>query len=378
MLPKLLKAGVYTAAFAAIIVHLFLFTEIPRQQLIRFLTNAVPALVGASPAFATEWGYTLRELYENDLSGQRALVTGGNSGIGYEIARTLAQLGAEVTLACRSSASCETAASLIQKEALNAKVLTTTMDMSSLTSVREAAHEYMLQNGGKSLDMLFLNAGYNYMGTRDCMPMSQDGMEEMFQVNYLSHHFLYKLLEPMLKRSEMARVVSTSSAWSFMTYPHGVATDLETLNDCQVSFMKAGENLSYGQSKLAQILWSKALTKRLGPRSNIYVNAFHPGLIWTPLVDKVFSDRPFILNVFRKFRSFLWSVQEGALTGLFLGVATNQLKSENIRGRYYHPQSKEVINPLALDERLQDDLWNFSERLVQKYLDASAKDASVA
>lgn len=379
IMPNVLKYGAYAAAAAAIFVHLFLFTEIPRKLgAYRLVTKCAPALEGVSPAFAAEpWGYTLDELYNNNLSGQRALVTGGNSGIGYEIALHLAKLGAEVTLACRSSTRCEEAASFIRDETRKGQIFTTTMDMSSLTSVRESAHEYMLRNGGKALDMLFLNAGYNYIpkggdSPKDCMPITPDGMEEMFQVNYLSHHFLYKLLEPMLKRSDMARVVSTSSGSSFITYPYIIATDVETLNGCKVPFMSGGHhNLAYGQSKLAQIVWSKALTKRLGPNSTIYVNSFHPGLIKTPLVDKMFSEEPFMLNLFDKMQSFLWSTREGALTGLFLGVATDRLKSENIRGRYYHPQSKQVTNELALDERLQDDLWKFSESLVHKYMNAA-------
>ena len=60
--------------------------------------------------------------------------------------------------------------------------------------------------------------------------------------------------------------------------------------------------------------------------------------------------------------------QEGALTGLFLGVETERLIKENIRGKYFHPQSQEVVNPMAEDEKLQKDLWDFSESLIQKYL----------
>ncbi|GAX26371.1 hypothetical protein FisN_2Hh211 [Fistulifera solaris] len=376
MLNHLLKSGAYLAVFVAILVHVFLFTEIPRHiGVYRLLKQCAPPLEGLSPAFADEpWGFSFEDLNKQNLSGQRALVTGANSGIGYEVARQLAKLGAEVTLACRSVTKCAEAAASIQKENPKGPVMTTLMDMASLASVRESAHEYMLHHGGKALDMLFLNAGYNYVpkkdGPKDCVPITADGMEEMFQVNYLSHHFLYKLLEPMLKRSDMARVVSTSSGSSFSTYSYRVATDLETLNGCKEPFMKGMENLSYGQSKLAQIVWSKALTKRLGPNSNIYVNAFHPGLVRTPLVDKIFSEAPFMLKVFDKLQSVLWSTEEGALTGHFLGVAKDRLASENIRGKYFHPQSKEVINELALDERLQEDLWNFSESLVQKFMNA--------
>ena len=63
----------------------------------------------------------------------------------------------------------------------------------------------------------------------------------------------------------------------------------------------------------------------------------------------------------------LWSSLEGALTELYLGVAVDQLKAKNIRGKYFHPQSVEVVNPLALDEKLQDDMWSFCDELVSPF-----------
>jgi hypothetical protein len=65
----------------------------------------------------------------------------------------------------------------------------------------------------------------------------------------------------------------------------------------------------------------------------------------------------------------MWTSDEGALTMLFLGVAIDKLEIGKITGKYYHPQSLEVENPLAMDEKLQDDLWNFSESLVAPFYD---------
>lgn len=63
----------------------------------------------------------------------------------------------------------------------------------------------------------------------------------------------------------------------------------------------------------------------------------------------------------------MWTAAEGALTMLFLGVATQRLKEEDIRGKYFHPQSQEMVNPLALDTDLQQAVWKFSDELVKDF-----------
>ena len=63
-------------------------------------------------------------------------------------------------------------------------------------------------------------------------------------------------------------------------------------------------------------------------------------------------------------RDMTWTIEEGALTLLYLGVETNKLKEGDIRGKYFHPQIQEIVNPLSLDEELQDKLWKFSDDLL--------------
>jgi hypothetical protein len=87
----------------------------------------------------------------------------------------------------------------------------------------------------------------------------------------------------------------------------------------------------------------------------------------TAIWDKIQVPKPMspLLDILRK--KTMWTSDEGALTLLFLGVATEKLEKENVTGKYYHPQSVEVENPFALDEKLQDDLWTFSEQLVAPF-----------
>ena len=78
--------------------------------------------------------------------------------------------------------------------------------------------------------MLFLNAGFPRRGSNDDF-FSEDGIEKVFATKYLGHHLMYRLLEPMILKSKMARVVQTSSAASFDTFPHKVATFLDQFHD---------------------------------------------------------------------------------------------------------------------------------------------------
>ena len=165
-----------------------------------------------------------------------------------------------------------------------------------------------------------------------------------------------------------AKVIQTSSCASFRPFSYKVATDLDTLNGCsedQVNLW-SGDNYAYGQSKLAQILWVKALTRRLGPSSTLSANAFHPGLANTPGVDKAMDSGKIIdfqrNLIHRVVTKSAWQSPDGALTGLFLAV------TDGIKGKYFHPQAQEVVNPMSLDEQLQDDLWAFSDKLVENYL----------
>jgi NAD(P)-dependent dehydrogenase (short-subunit alcohol dehydrogenase family) len=373
----------------AVLMGTLLFSNVPSQLgLYRWLASHYSSRMGSTPAFhyGIPWKYTFQELYHTSnleyLRGQTAIVTGANAGLGYEISLALARLGVAVTMACRNPVKCEAAAEQIRADdEFRGNVSTLTMDTASLSSVQAFAQAYMNKaitsaNKSPALDMLFLNAGTVFTNQEyECVPLSQDGIEIVFATNYIGHHLLYRLLEPLLQASKLARVVQTSSAASYFPYSYRVATDLETLNGCSEPFTTSASgvpNRSYGQSKLAQILWSKAVTKSLGPDSNIYVNAFHPGVVNTEIWDKSLtqagaSDR--IRRVFAWLQTqVMWKPSEGALTGLFLGVQVNRLVADNIRGKYYHPQAQKATNELANDVKLQDDLLEFSDFLVKDFV----------
>ena len=408
-------------ALVAVLVGVILYTKIPTQLgVYRSYAKYVDhSLVGFTPAFhyGIPWKFTFEELYASDLTGQTALITGANKGyvkfldnsglealietavrrlsfisvaglallctrIGYETSLALARLGARVVMACRSPTRCQDAADRIRgDDRVKGEVITMTLDTSSLASVKAFAEAYDRDvSKGQALDMLFMNAGVGWVpfaeGETGCVPLSEDGIEKIFATNYVGHHLLYRLLEPRLRKSKMARIIQTSSNASFhYRFEYGVATDLETLNSCYADNGPLSVIASkwYAQSKLAQIVWAKALTRRLGPDSNMFVNAFHPGLVGTSIWNGVENFLPgkkrSTVDMIRS--TIMWTPEEGALTGLFLAVAVDTLVKENIRGRFYHPQGQENINAKANDENLQDALWKFSDELVKDFLPES-------
>ena len=368
-----------------------------------------------------------RRAYRNRLWGQTALVTGANSGTGYEVSLALARLGVRVTMACRNPGRCRDARDRIladpevisrgendrglHGESDRAAYLTTmTVDTSSLASVKRFCGEFLEKQQKDPLDMLFLNAG---IGPRPLTPdgknrLTEDGIEIVFATNVVGHHLMYRLLTPALEakdperfrpRTTPARVVLTSSCSSYETLPFGytLATSLERLNgDAAV------DTTHYSQSKLAQILWARELTARLDaetaggasgggdPNAVVYANAAHPGAVATNIWDGFLSaerdaktERGALLpllflrlqEVFTHWSmSAMWTPEEGALTLLYLGTATGELRRRNFRGRYFHPQSQPVTRHrhVYADEdatnALQAELWAFLDGLVADFV----------
>lgn len=289
-----------------------------------------------------------------------------------------------MTIACRNPQRCFTAADKIRQFYSGAQISPLIMDVSKLSSVSKAANTWLNNNEG-ALDMLFLNAGIFYDGDYSDikLPLSEDGIEKVFATNVVGHHLLYRLLEPALQKSILARVVSTSSVAGIgwlppysLPYRFGDTSPIipSTLEELNAGKPSAWFSFAlYGRSKLAQAAWSKAISKRLGEHSTIYVNSAHPGAVYTPLAGgKYFPDwwpQFFSRSIQYLEEQLLWTSAEGALTELFLGVATDKIKEDDIRGQYYHPQSIVYDHPHAVDEELQENVWRLCEQLVKPYLE---------
>jgi NAD(P)-dependent dehydrogenase (short-subunit alcohol dehydrogenase family) len=207
-----------------------------------------------------------------DQSGKTFIVTGANSGIGYEASRALAAKGATVILACRSLEKGRAAIESIRAATPDAKVVLERIDLGDLASVRSFAAKFLKEHG--KLDVLINNAGIMAIPR----VMTKDGFETQIGTNHLGHFALTGLLLGRLAESAPSRIVTVSS----MAHTFGKFGTLDA-NDLllQTGYTKWG---AYGRSKLANLLFAYELQRRLEARlPKVLSVACHPGYAATNL-----------------------------------------------------------------------------------------------
>ena len=218
--------------------------------------------------------YLLRKYFEggvcyskNKLTGKTAIITGANTGIGLETAIDFAKRGCRVILACRSVEKGQAAVEEVKKRANSEDVVFVQLDLASLQSVREFAAKMLEEEA--HIDLLINNAGV-------CIPpytLTKDGFELQFGVNHLAHFLLTNLLLDRIKESPSARIVNVSS----VVYIFGKINFDDLKSERSYSAM-----LAYARSKLANILFTRQLAKRLEGTS-VTTYSLHPGSIRTEL-----------------------------------------------------------------------------------------------
>eukprot|EP00095_Tigriopus_kingsejongensis_P012298 maker-scaffold324_size206069-snap-gene-1.38 protein:Tk12298 transcript:maker-scaffold324_size206069-snap-gene-1.38-mRNA-1 annotation:"hypothetical protein LOTGIDRAFT_189035" len=218
------------------------------------------------------------------LQGKTVLITGANSGIGYEAALDLARRGARVVLGCRNLDRGREAAQAIIKETQNRNVSVHVVDLSSKASVRRFAIEFLERE--RSLDILILNAGIALTKKY----MTEDNFELHMASNHFGHFLLTNLLAPLMIQSAQrsktpGRIVVVSS----LAHWFG-KIELDNLN----SERSYDSSRIYGNTKLANLLFVKELARRLKSR-NIVVNAVHPGAVQTGLFRNIPYFGPIIM-----------------------------------------------------------------------------------
>ena len=307
------------------------------------------------------FGYHTRalEVVEGlDLSGKRALVTGGAAGIGAETTRALAAAGAEVIVAVRNPAQGESFLSSLD-ESLRTRVTVTHLDLADLASARGLGEA--VSSDGRPLHILINNAGI--MATP--FGHTANGFESQFGTNHLGHFVLTAAILPALRRAEGARVVVLSSS------AHR-RSDVDILDP---NFLNRPYDkwVSYGQSKTANALFAVELTKRYGG-DGIFANAVMPGGIMTGLQKHMpleeqraagFTDENGEPNPMFK------STEQGASTSVWAAVGH---ELDGIGGRYLEncqeagPMDLAMpfmgVMPYALDSERAAAVWALSVQLI--------------
>ncbi|ADG99431.1 short-chain dehydrogenase/reductase SDR [Segniliparus rotundus DSM 44985] len=293
-----------------------------------------------------------------DQTGRVAVITGANTGLGYENARALAQRGAKVVIAVRDTAKGESAAAKIQQLAPAAEVTVQPLDLASMDSIRQAAEE--LRNSLEKIDLLINNAGVMMPPKRKS---TREGFELQFGVNHLGHFALTGLLLDKIVATEGSRVVTVSSiAHSNNPPKSGIRWEDP---QWERSYSPQG---AYGQSKLANLLFARGLDRRLtSAGKGTLSTASHPGVAGTDLgrqfggLGKMLYERGSAL--------FLNTAQVGALATLRAAVDPSAKG-----GEYYGPAGPAGLawrgHPVlarssekSRDVALQDRLWGLSEEL---------------
>jgi len=286
-----------------------------------------------------------------DQSGRTAVVTGANSGIGFEAAAVLARRGAVTVLACRDAGKGEAAAARMTAAAPGASVSVVRLDLASLDAVRAAAAEILARH--ERLDLLINNAGLMW----PAYGKTADGFELQFGTNHLGHFALTGLLLEAMLPVPGSRVVTVSS--------NGHRAGRLDFADLQ-SEQRYGRMTAYAQSKLANLMFTYELQRRLAATGAPTVAlAAHPGNAFTDLTRHlpavVQSAYPAVAGLFGQ------SAAMGALPTL--RAATDPAAAG---GEYYGPGGLAQFKgyPVRVsstarsrDEGTQRRLWAESERL---------------
>ncbi len=281
-----------------------------------------------------------------DQSGKLALITGANSGLGYETSLALAEKNAEVIMACRNLEKGQAALDKIKAAVPHAKLVLMSLDLNSLASVRKFAEEIHAKY--ERLDLLINNAGI----MAPPYGKTEDGFETQFGVNHLGHFALTALLLDLLFAAENSRIVNVSSQAHTMG-----KINFDDLN----SEKSYNAWRAYGQSKIANLYFTYELQRKLAAAGKSTIaTAAHPGYSATNLQGNsgLFS---FLNGIMAQ------SAAMGALPTLY--AATNP---EVTGADYIGPHAmggwrgypvKVKSNALSYDEAIAARLWDVSEAL---------------
>uniref|UniRef100_A0A9J7WVB2 Zgc:112332 n=2 Tax=Cyprinus carpio TaxID=7962 RepID=A0A9J7WVB2_CYPCA len=282
--------------------------------------------------FCGQWSSSVR------LDDKTVIITGANTGIGKETVRDLAKRGARVIMACRDLEKAEEARKELMEDSGNQNIVANKLDLSDTKSIRAFAE--LINKEEKQVNILINNAGIMMC------PYSKtaNGFEMQFGVNHLGHFLLTYLLLDLLKKSAPSRIINVASVAHTWGSIH-----LDDIN----SEKGYSPRRAYGQSKLANILCTRSLAKRL-QGSGVTVYSLHPGVVQSELFRNLSKPVQIAVKVFSPFTK---TTIQGAQTTIYCAV---EPKLDNESGGYYSDCAPALCSREALDDEMAQKLWELS------------------
>ncbi len=277
-----------------------------------------------------------------DMTGRTCMITGATSGIGQAAALDLARLGASLVLVGRNPERGERALKEVRRASRVGDVTLLLADLSSQSEIRSLAADFLAT--GRPLHVLLNNAGVINLRREE----SGDGIETTFAVNHLAYFLLTRLLIERLKESAPARVVNVASD------AHRGAGRLD-FDDLE-SRRRYSPMRVYGKSKLANILFTRELARRL-EGTGVTANCMHPGFVGSNFAK---NNGLLAVAAMKLLQPFARSPEKGAETAVYL---CSSPKVEGVTGEYFQDCKPHEPRAFALDDEDARRLWEVSERM---------------
>jgi len=280
------------------------------------------------------------------MQNKRVVITGANSGLGYQTAKKIAQTGAEVIMVCRSQDRGQQAQAALRKETKNEAIHLELCDFSSLTSIEECGQ--LFRKKYEQVDVLINNAGAIF-GKHQ---LTDDGLERTFALNHMGYFYFTHFLLDLVRAGQDKRIVSVASYAH--NFPKRVPWDDLQLKDQPYSQLK-----TYGLSKLYNIYFTRQLAQLLEEEGQgVTVNCLHPGTLSTGFGK---TGTGIFYGLFRFIGPFIDSPEKGARTSFML--ATDP-KLEDVTGQYFAHMRKGKLSKLARNKDNPPRLWEHSKSIV--------------
>jgi NAD(P)-dependent dehydrogenase (short-subunit alcohol dehydrogenase family) len=273
------------------------------------------------------------------MQGRICLVTGATGGIGKATALGLARLGATLVLVTRDPRRGDATVAEIKQQTGNDALDYLTADLASQQSIRQLADEF--KGKYRHLHVLINNAGGVFPRT-----YTVDGLEKTFALNHLAYFLLTELLLDVLKASAPARIVSVSSEAE-----RGGKINFDDLQ----SHKRYSAMSAYSQSKLANIMWTYELARRL-EGTGVTANCLHPGAVTTSFGNSI----PLMNWVYRLGGRFMRTPEKGAETVIYLASSP---EVEGVTGKYFQDCKPIKSVPRSYDREDARRLWQVSAEL---------------